>query len=151
MIQRIQSVYLGLAIFCISIATAGIKIASFTVEDGEIELSSCGLYFRANSAKDSLTAHPALPLYLLGISFVVFMIITLMHYKNLKRQLALVKLSFYVSIVLTASIILLSFVYGSITYSFGSYLIFITTLLVFLAQRGIKKDKTLIDSVDRIR
>lgn len=150
MIQRIQSVFLGLAILCIAISTAGIKIASFSVEDGEIELSSFGLYFRAEG-KEELTAHPSLPLYLFGVLFVALLIVTLMNFKNLKRQLAMVKLSLYVSIALTASIILLSFVYGSITYSFGSYLIFISTLLVFLAQRGIKKDKTLIDSVDRIR
>ncbi len=150
MIQRIQSVFLGLAILCIAIVTAGIKVASFSVEDGEIELSSCGLYFRAEG-KEELTAHPSLPLYLFGVLFVALLIVTLMNFKNLKRQLAMVKLSLYVSIALTASIILLSFVYGSITYSFGSYLIFISTLLVFLAQRGIKKDKTLIDSVDRIR
>ncbi len=150
MIQRIQSVYLCIAILFISIVTAGIKIASFTVEDGEIELSSCGMYFH-ETGKDVVTAHPAIPLYILGISFVVLLLITLLNFKNLKKQLAMVKLAFYFSLALTASILLISFVYGSISYGVGSYLIFISALLIFLAQRGIKKDKSLIDSVDRIR
>jgi hypothetical protein len=92
-----------------------------------------------------------MPLYIVGILFVLLLVLTLMSYKKLKFQLSLAKLSFYVSLVLSGAVIATSFLFGSIAYGVGSYFIFITVPLTYLAMRGVKKDKSLIDSVDRIR
>lgn len=150
MIQRIQSVYLAVAIILLSIVTAGARIASFTSDEGELKLTSFGLFLKMQDSEDYI-ADFSMPLYVLGIVFVLLLVMTLLSYKKLKFQLSLAKLSFYVSLVFAGLVIATSFLFGSIAYGIGSYFIFISVLLTYLAMRGVKKDKSLIDSVDRIR
>lgn len=150
MIQRIQSVYLAVAIILLSAVTAGVRIASFMIEEGELKLSSFGLFLKMEGS-DEYLADFSMPLYIVGILYVLLLVMTLLSYKKLKFQLSLAKLSFYVSLVLAAAVIATSFLFGSIAYGVGSYFIFISVPLIYLALRGVKKDKSLIDSVDRIR
>ncbi|MFN5844975.1 MAG: DUF4293 domain-containing protein [Flavobacteriia bacterium] len=150
MIQRIQSIYLAVAIILLSIVTTGARIASFMIDEGELKLTSFGLFLKMEGGDDYI-ADLSMPLYIVGILFVLLLVLTLMSYKKLKFQLSLAKLSFYVSLVLSGAVIATSFLFGSIAYGVGSYFIFITVPLTYLAMRGVKKDKSLIDSVDRIR
>ncbi len=80
-------------------------------------------------------------------------------YKNLKRQLTLVRLT---TLLYFIAIVALGFIYFlgnyftgeeelQTSYSFGFYLFIAGFILVLLASAGIKKDKKLIESVDRIR
>jgi hypothetical protein len=150
MIQRIQSVYLAVAIILLSVVTAGVKIATFTIEEGEMKLNSFGLFLKMENSEDYI-ADFSMPLYIVGILYVLLLMMTLMSYKKLKFQLSLAKFSFYVSLVFAGLVIATSFLFGSIAYGIGSYFIFLSVPLTYLAFRGVKKDKSLIDSVDRIR
>jgi hypothetical protein len=150
MIQRIQSVYLVVAIILLSAVTSGVKIATFTIEEGEMKLNSYGLFLKMENSEDYI-ADFSMPLYIVGILYVLLLVMTLLSYKKLKFQLSLAKFSFYVSLVFAGLVIATSFLFGSIAYGIGSYFIFLSVPLTYLAFRGVKKDKSLIDSVDRIR
>jgi pilus assembly protein TadC len=82
-----------------------------------------------------------------------------MGYKNLKRQVNLAKYTFLIYTILSLALLIYSILAGEQIFSetikthFGiGYFLFLAGLpLTFLALKAIKKDKSLIDSVDRIR
>jgi glycopeptide antibiotics resistance protein len=82
-----------------------------------------------------------------------------MGYKNLKRQLKLVRTAFYIYLLLVITLIIFSsvglsnFTNEPLKRELGlGFFLFIAGLpFVFLANLSIKRDKKLIDSLNRLR
>jgi len=156
MIQRIQTIYLFLAIICLGSTCIGLEFYRFVQPNEAFTFSVFGI----ESVKgDASTIHKSIPIYLSVIGFCLFLFMTLMSYKNLKRQLKWARsCTFLYALFVMASIV---FYYvgggflteGSYTRELGlGYALLIAGFpFCFLAQLGIKKDKKLLDSLDRLR
>lgn len=121
MLQRIQTVYLILAIFCL------LSIFLFPVtSDAKFEYL---IHFQA-----------VIALLIGQITFNIF------QFKNLKLQLKLTLTSILFSIGLIVGFVLLV-----PAPELGVYITFPAPLFLFLAHRGIKKDYDLLQSLNRLR
>ena len=108
---------------------------------------------------DASTIHKSIPIYLSVIGFCLFLFMTLMSYKNLKRQLKWARGgTFLYAVFVLASIVFYYVGGGFLTegaytreLGFGYALLIAGFPFCFLAQLGIKKDKKLLDSLDRLR
>jgi hypothetical protein len=155
MIQRIQSIYLFLAIVAASLMFI-FPLAGFYGDSNFI------LYAYQISFKDpdpSLQFNPYFLLPLMGLLIFIILLstITLLSFKNRKRQLILTKIAMGLTLVLLAV-----FFFGYMglleqstgtppTYEFASFMPALVFLFLFLANRGILKDEKLIKSMDRLR
>lgn len=154
MIQRIQSLYWLVAAICLSFVNFGMNIFSFKIKDTvyEFDFYSLTEFVNGKIVKSQAKFHT-----ILSITIFVLIVVAIFSYKNLKRQLKLSQTISFLTLMLFIEITLSA--YGgllinnaeSIVPNFGYYLLPITLILNFLAQKGVKKDKKLLDSVDRIR
>jgi len=124
--------------------------------------------FSFNKTNQELTWSKWSPLILAQAILLILAIFTLFGYKNLKRQLRLARFTFFLSFVYVALIMFLAyFTLGFIKpyinelpledftverqLKLGFYLACALFPLAFLAQLGIKRDRNLIKSLDRLR
>jgi hypothetical protein len=118
MLQRIQTVYWGLTLFCLGVLLSGVDLVSFKKDGIEFKLSIFSLKQFDKSdklIKEFLTI-------LITIQFILFS-----YSGMIVSNPASVKLNFWISLLLIACV------------------------FSVLAYLGVKKDKSLLDSVDRIR
>ena len=158
MIQRVQSIYLILSMISISILLSGVEIISFTGVKVKASLSAFGISKTDLLSNQNITDQ-TFPLYLSIIGLVLYMFILLMRYKDLKIQLKMIRRLSLIYLLLIISFLCFS-IYGSkvinesdATTSIGmGFIYFIIPFpLIFLAQIGIKRDKKLLDSLNRLR
>lgn len=157
MIQRIQSVYLFLSMLLLSSLLSGIKIVSFSNDESESVLNVFGLFLTDEKGEPS---HPemAFPYYFFIILLILFHALTLLRFKKLKSQLKLAQYTFLAYTLLGLFLVLFALLGNSValedstmTPGLGLILFVAGIPFTFLAVKAIKKDKSLIDSVDRIR
>lgn len=158
MIQRVQSLYLILSMISISILLSGVEIISFTGVKVKASLSAFGISKTDVLSNQNITEQ-TFPFYLSIIGLVLYMFILLMRYKDLKIQLKMIRRLFLIYLLLIISFLCFS-IYGSkvinesdATTSIGmGFIYFIIPFpFIFLAQIGIKRDKKLLDSLNRLR
>ena len=158
MIQRVQSLYLILSMISISILLSGVEIISFTGVKLKASLSAFGISKTDVLSNQNITDQ-TFPLYLSIIGLVLYMFILLMRYKDLKIQLKMIRRLSLIYLLLIISFLCFS-IYGSkvinesdATTSIGvGFIYFIIHFpFIFLAQLGIKSDKKLLDSLNRLR
>ena len=158
MIQRVQSIYLILSMISISILLSGVEIISFTGVRVKASLSAFGISKTDVLSNQNITDQ-TFPLYLSIIGLVLYMFILLMRYKDLKIQLKMIRRLSLIYLLLIISFLCFS-IYGSkvinesdATTSIGmGFIYFIIPFpFIFLAQIGIKRDKKLLDSLNRLR
>ena len=156
MIQRVHTIYLFLAIICLGSTCMGLEFYRFVQPNEAFTFSVFGI----ESVKgDASTIHKSIPIYLSVIGFCLFLFMTLMSYKNLKRQLKWARGgTFLYAVFVLASIVFYYVGGGFLTegaytreLGFGYALLIAGFPFCFLAQLGIKKDKKLLDSLDRLR
>jgi len=157
MIQRVQSIYLLIAILCTGATCTGLEFFRFVQANDAVSVNVFGAQTIVDGAASEI--YKEVPIYLSAIGLCLFMFMTLMSYKNIKRQLKWVRsLTFLYFLILIASIIY--YYFGGTFFFSGAYLkelgIGYTLLVVgfpfcFLAQLGVKKDKKLLDSLNRLR
>jgi hypothetical protein len=157
MIQRVQSIYLFLAILCLGATCTGLEFFRFVQANEIVSLNVFGAQTIVDGATSEI--YKEVPIYLSVIGLCLFMFMTLMSYKNIKRQLQWVRsLTFLYFVILIASIVY--YYFGGTLFFSGAYLKELGigyALLVagfpfcFLAQLGVKKDKKLLDSLNRLR
>jgi len=158
MIQRIQTIYLAIAIIVLSIVTTGTTIFSYVTDTMVYKLNSFG-FNGYDKSTDKLTEVNSYPLYISTIALVLLAFMTLMSYKNLTRQLKLARMTTYIYLLFTIVLVIFSFFGGEhlIAAEFKrelglGYLLFVAGLpFCFLANIAIKRDKALIDSLNRLR
>jgi len=155
MIQRIQSIYLVLALIA-SVLMFIFPLAEFYGSSNFVLYAYQLDFFDPDP---SLTFNPyfLLPLMALLVLLVFLPIITIFSFKSRKRQLLLTKISMGLTLVLLASyffgyIALLENAVGNPPhYEFASFMPALTFLFLLLANRSILKDEKLIKSMDRLR
>lgn len=154
MIQRIQSLWILLAIIMVCLFYS-IDAVSFMGEGGaQYSIKSAGIYSSVNGAfqKDLNST----VLLILVILITVLLLVTLFIYKYRKLQ---IKISFIV-LILQFSIYIVLIIISSgihkdhdakIFPELGSVFPFLGMIFTILACRGIKKDENLVRSYDRLR
>jgi len=144
MIQRIQTLYLTIAILVMSILPIFLSVWE--------NLEAVDVYVFDLFKYDSLM-FKSLPI--LFVSSVLISLITIFKFKNRQTQFVLGRLNILTNfIILVLLVIHLQSLSGEILISekgIGSALPLITIVLLVLANKAIKKDEDLVKSVDRIR
>ena len=157
MIQRIQTLYLAILILLVSIVSTGTSLFSFISETSKFTFSSFGITEYSLDGKFIQTE--TFPIFVGTIALVLLSFLCLMSYKNINRQFKLGRLVFFIYFLSLLSIFLLS-VFGdrlldvsssSREMGVGYYLFIAVFPFSFLANIGIKRDKKLLDSLDRLR
>ena len=159
MIQRIQTVYLILVILFLGGTLFSSEIFSFLSEDARYVVSAYGVSEYNLDASEFIANLVTMPLYVGFIAMILIAFITIMSYKNLKRQFKLGRTLFGLYFVMLVSIILFN-VFGdsmltatiiSKELGIGFFLFVVGFPFTFLANTGIKRDKALLSSLDRLR
>lgn len=158
MIQRIQTVYLAIAIILLSIVTFGAEIVSFTNDTTRFTFSSYGITEYPIDA-ETVVSHRTFPIMISTIGLIMLCFICIMAYKNLKRQYKLGRTIFGLYFLLVVGMTLLavfgdSFIGVETTgreMGVGFMLFMAGFPFTFLANTGIKRDKRLLASLDRLR
>jgi len=158
MIQRVQSIYLGLAIVC-GILTFVLPFAHFY--SGDVKLAEYIFTGVLNVQSETFESSGpySFPAYVFCSLAVLIPTASLMMFKKRPVQIRLVRLGFLVSLgfivyLLFASDKINDTVFEGSTevlYHAGFYMPVISLVFYFLALRGIKKDEALVKSLDRIR
>lgn len=157
MIQRIQSVYLLLLMIVLSVVSVGAELFSFVSETTRFTFSSFGI--TSYSLEGKVLEHKSIPVYIGLIALILLCFLCLMAYKNLGRQFKLGRTIFLLYFIMTVSMILLAVLGDSMVegenlkreLGLGFYLFVAGLPFSFMANTGIKRDKKLLDSLDRLR
>jgi len=158
MIQRIQTVYLAIVIILLSIVTIGSELFSYLNETSRFTFSSYGITEYSIESGDVIGTK-TFPFFLGTAALALLSFVCLMSYKNLKRQYKLGRTIFGLYFLMLVTIIVLSTFGDKIidietpTRELGiGYMLFVAGFpFVFLANTGIKRDKKLLESLDRLR
>ncbi len=153
MIQRIQSVYLALAILSIALMFA-FKVAGVSIDSTEAVLTVYGATINQQPQDLALLVVPP---YVFNIVIIIVLLASIVLYKNRKRQMVigriayLLILGYFVFLYFAAD--QLAAVAGEehVSYGAGVYYPIAALAFVFLANRAIKKDEALVRSLDRLR
>jgi hypothetical protein len=156
MIQRIQSVFLVLAVIANSLMFF-FPLASFFNEFNYYKLY---LYEFRNLTPDTTSAFSnlaVLPLELLNFGIIILAIVTLLQYKNRVLQIKMNNFNILLTVFLLAGMF---FIYPQLaetkiaattTFETGTYFPIVTLACLLLANRFISKDEKLVRSTDRLR
>lgn len=158
MIQRIQSLYLVLAMVALVLLSV-FPMAMFYSQTGIYELNIFGLESITPGNKIPFVGWFFLPLTAIAGIVLILDVVALLSFKKRLRQINLTHAAIFLSIVF---IVGLMFYYipaieentrTKVNYrnTFGIYLPLISLVFNLLAQRYIKKDEKLVRSVDRLR
>jgi peptidoglycan/LPS O-acetylase OafA/YrhL len=145
MIQRIQTVYIIIAIFLVASPLLGLEIMSYSFKEENVSMNVYSLKFiNDNKTEPSV-------FYLINIFLSLFGVYVLFSYKKLKKQLSLSRI--YTGLILFTSLMPIIFVIGrtNVFPGLGFYFFLCSLIFVIFASRSIKKDKKLLDSLNRLR
>ncbi len=157
MIQRIQSIFLLSTIVLLIILSFGTPLLNFQTTDFNYILNATAL--KKVSLDGVVIQSDSIPFYFISLVLIVLTFFSMILYKNLKRQLSVLRLTillyFIALVALGFTLFLGKYFTGeeeqSVSISLGFYLFIIGFIFLLFASSGIKKDKKLIESVDRIR
>jgi hypothetical protein len=197
MLQRIQTIYLIIYLVLSGVVLSGVSILNFDASgdyiqesiqlnissqqisgDGKLTLPAESvsqfsedmkeLPFDFDAETQTLTFEASSPLLIVQILLMLFAVMTIFGYKNLKRQLNLARATFFLTLLYVLGV--MAMVYFALDYAnpyldkipldnliisrqsnLGFYLICAMLPFAYLAQMGIKRDLNLIKSLDRLR
>lgn len=155
MIQRIQSVYLFLAAIAAAVMFA-FPLALF-YGDSNFAFYVYQISFFDPEPSLQLSSMFLLPLMSVVVLIIMLSVITLLSFKNRKRQMLLTKVNMALTMILLAGYFLgyMGMLEKSVgnppEYQFASFIPVLVFIFLFLANRGIMKDEKLIRSMDRLR
>lgn len=158
MIQRVQTIYLAIAIILLSIITVGPNFFSFLSEGSVYSFNSYGIVQYSKEGGEIIST-TSFPIFIGTIALTLLAFICLMSYKNLARQFKLGRMVFFLYLVSLISVILLAYLGPNIldeeivSRELGvGFILFVCGFpFTFLANIGIKRDKKLLESLDRLR
>lgn len=160
MIQRKQTIYYLIAILALLIPLFGMDIMTMSNEAVTHHVTFMGTSSEtiADGAVIELNP-PQLPLYIGIVVLVILLLLTMVLYKSLRLQLRLGRfaLGLYALMIIGLAVVIyyinmfMTVAKLDVEIGIGSYIFAAGILFVWLGNRGVLKDKRLIDSVDRIR
>jgi len=160
MIQRVQTIYFAIAALILIYFSTGASILGFQGNDLTYVLQSNQLI---GSTQGNAGALVSSQYFFVGsIIAALWTIFVIISYRNLTKQLSFARVGSFIYLAFIAVIALTHFIASSlaedltvtehpVSYKFGFYLLILGYVSYLLGMRGIKKDKKLVDSVDRIR
>lgn len=158
MIQRIQSVYLAVMMILLSFAAFSTNFFSFLSDTNKYSFGAYGIV-NYEIKTNSLVSNQFFPIFIGIIALILLAFLTLMSYKNVNRQFRLGRMVFFIYFLFLISLFVLS-IWGNKLLSepaetremgLGFLLVVLGFPFSFLANLGIKRDKQLLDSLDRLR
>lgn len=156
MIQRIQSIYMLMAVIIAAI-TFFVPLASFTAEglQGFYELSGCSF---KGMGIENFNGTPKNPWgVLISMStYIVLISVAIFKFKKRMTQLKLIRWSYFVLFVYYIAVASYCYAFASnsettFNFSIPSLLPIVALTLTHLAARAIRKDEALVRAADRIR
>jgi len=155
MIQRIQSVYLFLTTILSGLFLTGNLFETVNEETSDLAMNFRGIYETAGAYGIAL-AERILPFSLLSLLIPLISLIAIFLYRNrglqLKVTLTLIILEiFLIGAVAYYIVYTIHRSVASLIPGFRLLIPFVTLILSLLAYRGIKKDKKLVRSYERLR
>jgi hypothetical protein len=156
MIQRIQSIFLLLAIIASSLfLTGGYLNLVNSTSDYEAMVRYSGIYLISSGSGSNIASH-FFPVPVISVLVPVFAAIAILFYKNRKLQKKIILFDILLELILiiSAFILLLPVVQHNSAILKPGYRIIMPLLsLIFLvfAYLGVKKDDELVKSYDRLR
>lgn len=160
MIQRIQTIYFIIVMAILASLLSGIEI--FVMSDGTMNYSQSVFGVERQSVKGGYVEWMSQfqYAYLFVIVFVMLVFVTMMSYKNMKRQYTLSKIVLFVYLLFVLAILAITS-FGINGYSpkemvgihvgIGFYLLICGLPFAYFALKGVQKDKGLLDSLNRLR
>lgn len=156
MIQRIQSVYLAISMILLLIVSGGVSIFNFAAETVSYVFSVFG--WTTIDVEGNVVQHDGYPFYLVTGILVLLIFWCIMSYKKLDFQ---IKLGRIILVLYLLSIIGLLYLMmtgedmfsEAVSRELGlGFLLFVLGFpFIFLANVGVKRDKKLLDSLNRLR
>ena len=158
MIQRVQTIYFVLAIILLSVLTFGVTIFSFVSKTSRFNFNAFGIVETDVKSGEQIS-YESFPLYIGTIALTLLCFVAIMAYKSLARQFKLGRTIFGLYFLSVIGIILISMygqgLVGTPTVGrelgAGFYCLIAGFPFTFLANIGIKRDKRLLESLDRLR
>lgn len=159
MIQRLQTVYYSLSMICLGVLLSGMDLLRFVAKNCYFGFNVHGISQHFNDTKLTMIQTKSLPLYLTVIGLILLQFMAIMSYKNLNRQFQLARTIFFLYVLILIAFV----VFASIGYSpskeiettrelgLGFIFLVLGFPFAFLGQVAIKRDKKLIDSLNRLR
>ena len=158
MIQRIQTVYLSLALIALAMLFF-FPMASFLSDLSYLKFYITGVKNMAPGGEVPLNLNLVSPLILGTIILLALAAITIFLYKNRARQIQLTSIAVMLNILLILSVL---FIYIPLIErrtgikpdyagGLGIYLPIVSLMFLVLANRAIKRDDKLVRSSDRLR
>jgi heme A synthase len=155
MLQRIQTVYWVFTLLCLGTLLLGLDLVTFKKEIITLNLSVFAL--KEFDESDKFIKETSNFNFILVIFLMLLVLYTIFSFKKLGKQLKLAKWSMFLNLLITIQFILFSYSGMivsnpiSVKLNFSFVFLLITCIFSVLAYLGVKKDKSLLDSVDRIR
>lgn len=156
MLQRIQTIYLLLAVLSI-VMVFFVDIAHYTDVTGNHSELSLYRLTKANGDIDDVK-YGMLPVALLAVTGAL-LFSTILQYRNRKVQMMIVRLCYVLNLLALVGIWYfvdqnywsLELTEPDLGYRLGFYLPFVAFAFSWLANRSIRRDEELVRSLDRIR
>jgi len=158
MIQRIQTLYLVIAVIALSLIFA-FPLAQFFSETGAYVFSATGLQNMVPGGEKLFNPMVFLPMPIIIAIVVLISIYAIMQFKNRPFQMKLVNAAVLLTAALIAGIFFLyipmiekkTAIIPDYSKSFGVYVPLVALVFLVLATRAIKRDDKLVRSADRLR
>ena len=131
MIQRIQSIYLLIAV--ISMTLISFKVPIYYLNET--------LFMAQDDTK----------IFVLTIVGALFSLLGLFMFKNRKFQMKLIRLTVLIQMIIGIRMFMLFFKFEVVLNNSFLFIMVFTLITLILAYRGVKKDDDLVRSIDRIR
>lgn len=160
MIQRIQTVYFIIVMLLLSALLSGVEIFGLPTVKNFFSYSVYGVQRFKSEVHAPLGKAEHIQgsvLFYFVIAFVLFNYYVMMSYKNLKKQFRLARLALliylvgllFVLVVGSLGLIVPSAI--SIELGWGYYISVVGLPFSYFAFKGVKKDKEILESLDRLR
>jgi Na+/proline symporter len=159
MIQRIQTVYYIISMIFLGFLLSGIDLLRFVSKDSCYAFNIHGITRHFTDSKLAAVETKSIPLYISVIGLILLEFVVIMSYKNLNRQFQLARSIFFLYLLILVAFI----VFATIGYSpskniettrelgLGFIFLVLGFPFAFLGQIAIKRDKKLLDSLNRLR
>ncbi len=131
MLQRIQSIYLTIAF--IAMAFLSFRVPIYTLDDMLIR------------AQDDTK------MFILTLLSSLLALVGLFIYRNRKIQMKLIRLAVIINMIIGVRLFVVWKAFQVTLNINGLLIVFLATVALILAYKGVKKDDNLVRSVDRIR
>lgn len=156
MLQRIQTVYFTIALLLIASPLLGLELFSVKIDElggNTFDVTPFAILSKGIPMQMSV-------LWIYCVIPVIAVLLTIFTFKSREKQMTLAKMSIALVILISGWLIVSGYQFLSkseypknhgVILGIGFYLFASSIIFLILGFRGVRKDKKLIDSVDRIR